>query len=398
MKRPKTAQLTFIILTIFLFLGLSARIYGKSELIAGHSKTWVHKLVKNDLPVSLTAASAILIDATTGTILYQKAAFNQRPPASTTKIVTALIAIEKGKDFEKKIITSERASTIEGSSIWLAEGEALTLRELLYGILLSSGNDAAVAVAEGLAGSEERFVTWMNQKAQKIGARNSNFANCNGLPHNDHYSTAYDLALIARYALQNPLFNEIVKTKKVTANWEEHPYNRLFINHNKLLWRYEFADGVKTGYTRAAGKCLVASATKNNHRLIAVVLKSKNTYWDTRKLFEYGFRNYKLLNLVKNQEKMGIINVDYGTSKQVTVVTGQPVNIVIPKGKGPGVKVDVNLPRVVSAPIQKSDPLGEIQVSYRGQLLSRVPLVAAVPVPEENIWLKLWQWLKNLFR
>lgn len=247
--------------------------------------------------LDLNANFAVLIDYTTGQILYQKNAFVRRPPASTTKILTSIIAIEKG-NLQRTVIASRNASRADGSSIYLKTGEAHSLKELLYGILLNSGNDASIAVAEDLAGSEPKFAEWMTTKAHQIGAIDSNFKNCNGLPAREHYSTAYDLAVIARYALHNPVFADMVGTKRKLIPWPGNSSERIFVNHNKLLWRYQFADGVKTGYTEEAGGCLVSSATKGGHRLIAVVLKSKDIYGDSTQLFDYGFENYQLLTTV----------------------------------------------------------------------------------------------------
>lgn len=247
-----------------------------------------------DLNAALEAESAVLMDFTTGQVLYQKNARTRRAPASTTKILTAIIAIEKGK-LQQRIIASPRAARADGSSIYLRAGESHSLQALLYGILLNSGNDAAIAVAENLAGSEKEFARWMTVKASEIGAVDSHFINCSGLPAKEHYSTAYDLAMIARYALRNPIFADMVKTKRKSFRRPGNPCEQLFMNHNKLLWRYQYADGVKTGYTLEAGRCLVSSATKDGRRLIVVVLKSKNIYGDSIRLLDYGFDNYQLL-------------------------------------------------------------------------------------------------------
>lgn len=247
--------------------------------------------------LNLNAGYAVLMDYTTGQVLYQRNAFIRRAPASTTKILTSIIAIEKG-NLQRKIVASHTAAKADGSSIYLRPGETRSLHELLYGILLNSGNDASVAVAENLAGSEAKFAEWMTAKAVQIGAINSHFRNCNGLPNQEHYSTAYDLAVITRYALRNPVFANIVKTKRKTIPRPGNPGEQLLVNHNKLLWRYQFADGVKTGYTVEAGHCLVSSAIRDGHRLIVVVLKSKDIYGDSARLLDYGFANYQLLTTV----------------------------------------------------------------------------------------------------
>lgn len=345
--------------------------------------------------VNLTAAAAVLMDYTTGEILFQKNANQRRAPASTTKIMTAILAIERGTP--TKIITaSARASKADGSSIWLAPGERHTLKDLLYGILLSSGNDASIAVAEDLAGSESKFAALMNAKAREIGAENTHFVNCNGLPEKEHYSTAYDLALIARYALRYPLFEEIVRTRKKIIAWPGHKWDRIMYNHNKLLWRYKHADGIKTGYTLQAGKCLVSSATKDGHRLIAVVLKSRDTYGDSERLFNYGFDHFQLLTVATPEKKLGAVNVDEGIKEQVPVATTQPVQLLIPKGAEDKLKINMELPESVKAPVKQDQPVGELAVQLGNKVLERAALVTAAPVPRKSLWQRIWDWFKEL--
>ncbi|NLW45943.1 MAG: D-alanyl-D-alanine carboxypeptidase [Firmicutes bacterium] len=344
---------------------------------------------------NLAAYSAVLMDVVTGKVLLAKNGAERRAPASTTKIITALVAMERG-EMNQVITASENASKVDGSSIWLAPGEKHTLEELLYGVLLNSGNDASVAIAEGLAGSEKEFAAWMNEKAKAIGAKDSCFINCNGLPDTGHFSTAYDLALITRYALHNPVFSKIVKTKKKAIEWPGRDYNRLMVNHNKLLWRYEFADGVKTGYTRQAGRCLVASATKNGQRLIAVVLNSKRIYEDSKLLFEYGFNNYQLLTVIQSEQKIGSIQVDEGVNKKVSLLSHRPVTLVIPKGQLDQVKINIEVPSSIPAPVERLQQVGEVEVKIGSKLIEKVPVVTAAGVPKDSLWRRLWNWLKSM--
>jgi len=342
-----------------------------------------------------TASAAILMDFTTGKVIFSKDSFKRRAPASTTKILTALVALERSET-NRAITTSKNASKTDGSSIWLAPGEEHTLEELLYGVLLSSGNDASVAIAESLAGSEAKFTAWMNEKAQVIGAKDSFFKNCNGLPEPGHYSTAYDLALIARYALHKPAFAEMVKTKTKTIEWPGREYDRLMVNHNKLLWRYQYADGVKTGYTRQAGKCLVASATKNGQRLIAVVLNSKEIYDDSKQLFEYGFNNYQLLTVVEPEQKVGSISVEEGVNNQVPVFPEHSVTIVIPREQVDQVRVNLEIPQSIPAPVERLQQVGELEVKIGAKLVEKVPVVTAASVPKEGLWKRFWNWVKRV--
>ncbi|MGE5606855.1 MAG: D-alanyl-D-alanine carboxypeptidase family protein [Bacteroidota bacterium] len=344
---------------------------------------------------NLAASAAILMDFTTGKVIFTKNSTERMAPASTTKILTALVALERG-ELNQVITTSQNASKVGGSSIWLAPGEKHTLKELLYGILLNSGNDASVTVAEGLAGSEAKFAGCMNEKARAIGAKDTCFKNSNGLPETGHYTTAYDLALITRYALHNPVFAEIVKTKRKAIEWPGREYNRLMVNQNKLLWRYEFADGVKTGYTRQAGRCLVASATKNGQRLIAVVLNSKLMYEDTRELFEYGFNNYQLLTVVGSEQKIGSIPVMEGIAPQVPVLPHRPVTLVVPKGQLKKIKVNLEIPRSLHAPVERLQQVGELEVKIGAKIVDKIPVVTAASVQKDSFWRRLWNWLRSV--
>lgn len=238
----------------------------------------------------LNAAAAILMDAGSGEVLWEKNAYKQRAPASTTKMITGILGLELGSPNE--IVTvSDRAAAVGESTIHLDPGERLTLYELITGALVKSGNDACVAIAEHISGTEEQFIRLMNQKALLLGAENTHFVNTNGLPHQDHYSCAYDLALIAVYALQNPVFASVTRQKETAIHFQEPDVMMELRNTNKLLWSYPYADGVKTGTTTAAGKCLVASATKEGRQLVAVVLAAPDRFGDAQKLLEWGFKN-----------------------------------------------------------------------------------------------------------
>ncbi|HEX3047134.1 MAG TPA: D-alanyl-D-alanine carboxypeptidase family protein, partial [Bacillota bacterium] len=239
----------------------------------------------DDTP-DVNSVAAVLMDAANGTILYSKNSQREMAPASTTKIMTAILAIEKS-DLNSVVTVSANAAGKPETKMHLHKGEKIVLKDLLYGLLLSSGNDAATAIAEFISGSEDKFARLMTQKAKEIGMKDTQFKNASGLPAVNHYSTAYDLAVLARYALNNSTFAGIVQTKTASIADERSKYN--LTNHNKLLWQYEFATGIKTGYTQKAGNCLVASANREGINLISVVLKSKSTYQDSIKLFENGF-------------------------------------------------------------------------------------------------------------
>lgn len=232
--------------------------------------------------VSTSAASAIVVDGFTGDVLYEHNADEKMLIASTTKIMTALVAIREG-DFSDIVTVSREAAYTEGSSMYLKVGEELSLEALLYGLMLCSGNDAAVAVAEHVGGSVEAFVAMMNETAKEMGLVSTSFANPNGLDHADHYSTARDMAVLARKAMEDATFRRIVSTKSAVIN------GRTMTNHNKLLSMAEGCIGLKTGYTRAAGRTLVSCAERNGRRLIVVTLQDGNDWADHQTLFDYGF-------------------------------------------------------------------------------------------------------------
>ena len=241
---------------------------------------------------SVSAVSAVLIETSGGRILYEKNANKKMPMASTTKIATAICAIENS-NVDKLIEVNPKAVGIEGSSIYLARGEKLTVRELLYGTMLNSGNDAATALAYEVGGSVENFAAMMNLTAKKAGAENTNFVNACGLYEDEHYTTAADLAKISAYALQNPLFAEIAACREIKISNGDKGYPRILKNHNKLLSMYEGCIGVKTGYTKKCGRCLVSAAMRNGVILVCVTLNAPDDWNDHKNLLDYGFSKVK---------------------------------------------------------------------------------------------------------
>jgi D-alanyl-D-alanine carboxypeptidase (penicillin-binding protein 5/6) len=249
----------------------------------------------------LTARAALLMDASTGRVLYQKEADLRLPPASTTKILTAILALESGRKLTESLTVSKEATRVPASKLYLRQGQSVSIEELLYGIMLASANDASVVLAEGVAGSVERFGELMTKKAHDVGATNSHFTNPHGLTAPDHYSTAKDLAILFRYAMKNPTFREIVQTKfssvSTTALVRKKVVPRRISvrNHNRLLWGFDGAIGGKTGYTHAAQKCFVGAVQRNGTTLIVSILGARDQWGDTKRLLEYGFDNYDAL-------------------------------------------------------------------------------------------------------
>lgn len=250
------------------------------------------------------AESMITIEADSGRVLYEKDRNKKLPMASTTKILTAIVAIENIKDFDKKYVIPKEAVGIEGSSIYLKEGERLSIRELLYGLMLRSGNDSAVAIAIIIAGTVENFVKLMNEFCECKGLINTHIVTVNGLHDDNHYTTASDLAEITRYALKNQLFSEIVNTKEIVISSDKDKVNkcRLLKNKNKFLKNYKWANGVKTGYTKKAGRCFVGSATKNGMTVICVVLNCKTMFQDTEYYINKAFCEFKNVKLMSRGE------------------------------------------------------------------------------------------------
>lgn len=348
----------------------------------------------------INAQGAILLDAKTGQVIFGKNMHTRYAPASTTKIMTAILAIESGRLNDTVKISIHAAST-PGSSMHLYAGQILTLRELVTGLLLRSGNDAAVAIAEYLAGSVDSFADIMNQKAEIIGAHNTHFVNPHGLSRPGHYSTAFDLAWIARYALKNPVFAEIVNTKETTIEWQDrrgHGQDRNLRNTNKLLWMLEEADGVKTGTTNAAGPCLVSSATKGNHKLVAVVLHDHNRWNDSMQLLRYGFDAYELFEYAEEGEVMSSIPVEDGLVPGVDVLVASTAALLVETAKYGSIKTEVDLPEKIKAPVYQGQKIGEI-VFYCGErAVKTVDLVAAKDIGELTSSRVFFQQLLNIFR
>src|SRR3990172_9012896 len=249
----------------------------------------------------LTARAAVLMDAATGKILYQKDSDLPPPPASTTKVMTAILTLESGRKLTDTLTVSKTATRVPATKLYLRPGQSLAIEDLLYAIMLSSANDASMVLAEGIGGSVEHFTELMTKRAHELGATNSHFANPHGLTAVDHFSTARDLAVLFRYAMRNPTFREIVQTKisSVSSNTivkKRTVARRISVrNHNRLLWNFDGAIGGKTGYTHAAQKCFVGAVERNGHTLIVAILGARDQWGDTKRLLEYGFDNYESL-------------------------------------------------------------------------------------------------------
>lgn len=356
------------------------------------------------LPPSLSAQSALLMEAQSGAIAYEKNAHTRLPMASTTKIMTALVALELASP-DTEISVDERAVGTEGSSIYLCKGEVLKLEELLYALMLESANDAAVAIAIGVSGSEEAFVDAMNAKAASMGLSDTHFANPHGLDAEAHYTTAYELAVIAREALQNPLLKTIVSTRKTTIPHQNIDAVRLLVNHNKMLRLYDGCIGVKTGYTQKSGRCLVSAAERDGVTMIAVTIDSPDDWNDHTKLLDFGFSNYRSVELCPADFQL-CLPVVGGSDNYVMLGVTQSVSITLPSNAGV-IEQTVECPRHAFAPVKGGDICGRMlffcDTDNDGikETIKEVPLVAQYGVqrhmPRRSIWQRFWSWLRGLF-
>ena len=287
----------------------------------------------------ISAASAILIDGESGRVLYAQNAEEERPIASITKLMTALVAVESHPDLSEVVTIRPEWTGVEGSSMYLKAGEELTLEALLYGLLLASGNDAAVAIAGFCAGDVDTFVAWMNDKAAELGMEHTHFENPNGLNDEGHYSTAADMAALARVVMEHEALAKIVGTRSITVA------GRTLTNHNKLLWRYEGCTGLKTGYTDRAGRTLVSCAERDGQRLIAVTLNDPNDWADHAALFDYGFAHYRSAMLALANRTFRMLPVTGSLNRFVPVYTAS--DVYYPLTEGELVRARVELPERV---------------------------------------------------
>ena len=322
---------------------------------------------------ALSAEKSILIDGQTGRCLYENRADERSLFASTTKIMTALVVCEQCNVLDRVRIPKE-AVGIEGSSMYLKEDEVLTVQELLYGMMLHSGNDAAMALAIYCGGTAEGFAELMNDKARALGMQGSHFENPHGLDSPGHYSTARDLAILTAYAMENPIFRQTVSTKQVKVG------QRYLKNHNKLLWRIDGAEGVKTGYTKAAGRILVSSTCRDGRRLIAVTIHAPDDWNDHKQLIEKGYREYAVQRIVTKGDSLGNVEVVSGDAQTVSLCAREDFFYSLAAGEN----VTVQLPPCpfVYAPIFMGDYAGDGYILLDGTVIGRIPLYYSQTVLE----------------
>ena len=330
--------------------------------------------------------SAVLIVAETGRVLYEKNAHEPLPMASTTKVMTALLALEKG-NLQDTVTASRNAFGVPGTSIYLSEGEQLTLEEMLYGLMLQSGNDAAVAIAEHIGGSVEEFCRMMTEKAEALGCENTLFSTPHGLPSANHHTTAWDLSLIAREALKNETFRTIVSTQRASIPWAGHDYNRVLNNKNKLLSTYPGAMGVKTGYTKAAGRCLVFAARQEDMTLIGVVLNCPEWFDEAAAILNAGFANWQRVTMLSAGEAVRQVPVENGVKEFVTVRALRDVAAPVAVDTWPDLVID--LPDILPAGVRQGQIVGQAKLLDGGQVIADVPLFAEETVAAQTFRTRL---------
>lgn len=321
--------------------------------------------------VQVDGESSIVMDVETGRVLYEKNIHSKLPMASTTKIMTALLAIEN-IPLDKKVKINANAQGVEGSSIYLRADEEVKAIDLIYGLMLRSGNDSAAAIAYEISGSIDAFAELMNRRAKEIGAKNTNFVNPHGLHDDNHYTTAYDLGLITREALKNSTFKEVVKTKFWTADRDGYKH---FANKNKSLDICEGADGVKTGYTMKSGRCLVSSATRNNMQLIAITLNDYNWFDTTKMLLDNSFNIYKPYMLFNEKQIITKAKVLDGKKKEVSLKPFESSIIPLDDGEDKKLLTVIDINKTLSAPIDKGQQVGKMITYLDGKIINTTRLV-----------------------
>lgn len=323
----------------------------------------------------ISAASALLIDCDTGEVLFEKDAYSKRSMASTTKIMTALIAVESGKLDD--IVTVDEKIYIEGTALGLDKGDKLTLKTLCYGMLLESGNDAAVLTGIHLSGSEEKFSKLMNKKAAEIGMENTNFVTASGLDDPEHYTTAYDMALLGCYAVKNDIFRDICSTRSYKAEYISPSKTRYFSNHNRLLESCEGVFGIKTGFTKKSGRCLVSACERDGKMLVAVTLNAPDDWNDHRELYEYGYSLYKAASF--DDPRVSEISVigSHKSSISVGYIGKESVSVK----SDSKITVKTFLSVFYYAPVKKYDTLGKAVMYQNGIQVAERLIVATDDAP-----------------
>lgn len=354
--------------------------------------------------LATSARSAILMDADSGTVIYEKNSHDKLPPASITKIMTLLLimeALDDGKiKLSDKVQTSEYAASMGGSQIFLEPGEEMTVDDMIKGIALASGNDASVAMAEKLAGTEQQFVAQMNERAQQLGMNDTQFANPNGLPVANHFTSAHDIAVMSRELLKH---SEVTKYTGLYQDYLRKTSEKPFwlVNTNKLVRFYSGADGLKTGYTSEAKYCLSATAKRDNMRVIAVVMgepdtKTRNA--EVSQMFDYTFAQYMNHSIIKEGESMGTLKIEKGVASELPLVAKHSYSVLLKKGsQTKDIRYELKINGTLKAPVQIGQPIGKLVVYQGNQVLKEFDVDAPISVERAGWWKLLKRSFSGLF-
>ncbi len=353
MKKNKILSLIFILIAIFL------------------SSFKMNVMAKE---ISSSAKGMVVIEGNSGEVLYSKNENLELPMASTTKIVTAIVAIENASDLDEKFVVSEKAIGIEGTSIYLKSGEKLSLRELLYGLILASGNDCAVAIAEHIGGLDN-FVGLMNQFASNLGLEHTSFKNPHGLDEDGHYTSAYDLGMMTAYALRNPIFREIVSTERMVIEKNDLYQARYLKHKNRLLFTDENCIGVKTGFTDNAGRCLVNAHEENGLQIISVVLNCQPMFEECDRLTKLAMSEYMMKEFVLPYNFVSNIEIDKSPKSEIGIITVAGFKKPILKSEENEYEVKYIMPDRLVAPIELNQGVGSVQVLYKGDVIYEGELI-----------------------
>lgn len=362
-----------IIICIIMLVILSVVYMGKTNII-----------INAQTNLDSSAKGMVVLEGNTNTILYGKNEHERMPMASTTKIVTAILAIENCNDLDKKIKISEKAIGIEGTSIYIKSGEELSMRDLLYGLILASGNDCAVAIAESLGG-EEKFVELMNEFAISLGLNNTHFDNPHGLDSDTHYTSAYDLAIMTSYALKNDVFREIVATERMVIPKNDIYQARYLKHKNKLLFLEENCIGVKTGFTDNAGRCLVNAHEENNMQIISIVLNCQPMFEECKRLTDISLENYIMKEFIKPYNFVSNLEVEDSQKTEIGVITIKGFKYPILKSEESNYQVKYNLPDKILAPIELNQKVGTVQVLYNDEIIYEGDLITIEDAKNNDI-------------
>lgn len=391
--------ISMLLAVFIIFVG--AMTAAGEKLVTPEELGQIKKAADIDQSLTITAKSAILMERSTGTVLFEHDADKQMPPASITKVMTLLLvfeAMDAGKfTMETEIVASEHACSMGGSQIWLEPGEAFTVNELLKAAAISSANDACVALGEAVSGSEETFVELMNERAAELGMKNTVFKNCTGLDAEGHLSTARDIAIMSAELLRHP------EIKNYSTVWMDslRGGKTELTNTNRLVRFYKGCTGLKTGSTDGAGCCLSASAERDGMELISVTLGSPNTderFAAGRKLLDYGFANFALVKMTPPEEYLAPIPVAHGTAETVQPICEEPAAFLLKKGQEAGVEQSVYLPEKLEAPVKAGDVLGRVTVTLSGGEIGGYDIVAAEDVPRMGLFEALKKLLLEAIR